>query len=192
MAVGIAGRRIWPAIPAIMAAAALALLAMGRPPICLCGHVRLFAGDPLGPENSQQLADWYSASHLIHGLIFYAALHWLLPRAPLAWRAIAATCVEAGWELIENSPWIIDRYRAATVAAGYSGDSVLNSMSDISFMLLGFWLARRLPVAASIALAAGLELLTLWLIRDNLTLNVVMLLWPIESVRHWQAALPHR
>ena len=172
----------------ILAGSAAILLAMGRPPICTCGHVALWHG-ALDAGNSQHLLDWYSPSHLIHGLLFYAAGWLVLRRLPLGVRFLMAVIVEAGWELIENSPMIIDRYRTATMALGYSGDSVLNSLSDISCMMLGFLIARRLPLWASIFLAIALELLALAVIRDNLTLNVLMLLRPIDAIRHWQAQI---
>jgi Protein of unknown function (DUF2585) len=170
----------------IIAAAALTLLAMGQPPICRCGTVKLWQGDVMGPENSQQLADWYSPSHLIHGLLFYGLLWLIARRRPLGLRALIALLLESGWEILENSPIIIDRYREATISLGYRGDSVINSVSDITFMLIGFALAARLPVAASIALAILLELAVGYLIRDNLTLNIIMLIWPLEAIRTWQ------
>ncbi len=161
-------------------------LAMGRPPICTCGHVALWHG-AIDAGNSQHLLDWYSPSHVIHGLLFYGATWLLLRRLPVRFRLLIAVAVEAGWELLENSPVIIDRYRTATMALGYTGDSVLNSLSDIGCMMIGFALARKLPVWGTIALAIAFELLTLAVIRDNLTLNVLMLLWPIDAIRQWQA-----
>jgi hypothetical protein len=161
---------------------------MGRPPICTCGHVDLWHG-ALDSGNSQHVADWYSLSHILHGLLFYAATRWLMRRRPVGVRLAAAVAVESMWELLENSPVIIDRYRTATIALGYSGDSVLNSMSDIGMMTLGFLAASRLPLWASIALGFALELVALAVIRDNLTLNVLMLTWPVQAIRDWQAAL---
>jgi hypothetical protein len=172
---------------AIVALAAAILLAMGRNPICTCGHVALWTGTVSGPENSQMIADWYTPSHVIHGFLFYLAGWLLLRRRAIGERLVAAVAIEALWELIENSPMVIDRYRTATVAFGYVGDSVLNSVADIGWMTLGFLLARRLPVWTTVALALFFELLTLWVIRDNLTLNVLMLVWPIEAIRVWQA-----
>jgi len=171
----------------IIVAAALILLAMGQPPICRCGTVRLWQGEVMGPENSQQLTDWYSPSHLIHGLLFYGLLWLVARRWPVGLRALTALVIESGWEILENSPVIIDRYREATISLGYRGDSVLNSVSDIVFMLIGFVLAARLPVAVSIALAIVLELVVGYMIRDNLTLNIIMLIWPIDAIRTWQA-----
>ncbi len=169
------------------------LFAMGRPPICACGTVKLWQGAVHSAENSQHITDWYSASHLIHGLLFYffAWVLWTRWRVfgglPARYALPIAVAFEGFWEILENSPMIIQRYREATISFGYVGDSIVNSMSDIGWMIVGFLLASRLPVWASIALAVALELLTLILIRDNLTLNVLMLLWPLESVRQWQA-----
>lgn len=179
-------RAIAALIVLVLAAVAAIELGMGRPAICTCGHVALWHG-AIDSGNSQHLLDWYSPSHVIHGLLFYGA-GWLLLRGlPVRFRLLIAVAVEAAWELLENSPVIIDRYRTATMALGYTGDSVLNSLSDISCMMIGFALARTLPVKATIALAIGFELLTLAVIRDNLTLNILMLLWPIEAIKHWQA-----
>jgi hypothetical protein len=169
-------------------------LAMGRPPICTCGTVKLWWGVVQSAGNSQHISDWYSASHLIHGLLFYFFAHLLWRRwrvfggLPAKWALPIAVLFEGFWELLENSPIVIQRYREVTVSWGYSGDSIVNSMSDVGFMMIGFWLASRLPVWASVALAVALELFTLAMIRDNLTLNVLMLLWPIPAIAQWQAA----
>lgn len=173
-------------------AAGAILLAMGRTAICQCGTVKLWHGVVQSAENSQHIADWYSFSHVIHGLLFYFFAHLLWRRwkwfggRPAAWALPIAVAFEAFWELLENSPLIIDRYRAVTVSVGYSGDAVINSLADIGFMALGFWIARLLPVWASVAMAIGFELFTLAMVRDNLTLNVLMLVWPLEAVRTWQ------
>ena len=182
-----AARRPYLLACAIVVAAALALLAMGRAPICTCGAVDLWVGERDSARTSQMIADWYSLSHVVHGLIFYGALwvgarHW-----PVGWRFAAAVALEAAWEVIENTPLVIDRYREATAALGYSGDSVLNSLADIAMMALGFLAARQLPVWASFALVLALELVPLLVIRDNLALNVWMLLLPSESLRTWQS-----
>jgi len=161
------------------------LLAMGRPGICTCGTIDLWG--QVGPEQSQMLADWYSPSHIAHGFLFYLALRYAAPRWPVERRFALALLVEAAWEIVENTPMVIDRYREATIALGYNGDSILNSLSDIAMMALGFLAARRLPVWASIAVVAALELIPLIAIRDNLTLNVWMLLVPNDAVRAWQA-----
>jgi hypothetical protein len=173
----------------IVAAVAYTLHAMGRVWTCTCGEVRLWAGGVNTPDNSQQLSDWYSFSHIIHGMIFYALLRWMLPRLALPWRLAIAVVIECAWELLENSPIIIDRYRAATIAIGYTGDSILNSMSDVAMMAIGFGIATKLPWRWTLGLALAMEIGTLILIRDNLTLNVLMLGWPIHAIRDWQAGV---
>lgn len=181
-----AARTIWLTGFALLGFTAIILLAMGRIPICECGYVRLWtpAADLAG--SSQHVADWYTPSHIIHGFLFYLAL-WLLFRSrPVGERALGAMVIEAAWEVVENSPWIIDRYREATIAVGYTGDSVLNSFFDILWMLSGFWFAWRLPVWLTVATAIAFELVALWVIRDNLALNVIMLIHPVEAIKTWQ------
>jgi hypothetical protein len=173
----------------ILLLAAALLLSMGRVPICQCGTIKLWHGVTRSSENSQHLSDWYSLSHVIHGLLFYLGSWWLLRGWSFGDRLALATFVEAFWEVVENTPWIIERYRAGTVSLDYFGDSVVNSVSDIGMMMLGFWLAWRIPVSWSIALGIALELIALVAIRDNLTLNVLMLLWPIDAIRDWQAGV---
>lgn len=169
----------------IIGAAAIEWL-LGRPPICTCGRVKLWTGIVHGPENSQMVADWYSLSHVVHGLLFYGML-WLVARGwPVGWRLVAATLIEATWEVVENSPPVIERYRGATAALGYVGDSILNSLGDVAFTLFGFWIARRLPPIGSVAAVVALELISLVAIRDNLTLNLLMLVHPVEAIRIWQ------
>ena len=190
--------RLLPHRRAVIASVVLALLAgaillaMGRNPICECGTVKLWHGVVQSAENSQHLSDWYAPSHFTHGLImyFFAWLLWrkwgLFGGKPIRWALPIAVAVEAAWEIMENTPMVIDRYRAVTVSFGYSGDSVVNSLGDIGWMIVGFLAASRIPAWTSVALAVFLELLTLWTIRDNLTLNVVMLFWPVEAIRQWQ------
>ena len=172
---------------AILVASVAVLLAMGRSPICTCGAVDLWVAGRDSPRTSQMLSDWYSFSHIVHGFLFYGAL-WLIARHwPVERRFLIALVVEAAWEIAENTPMVIDRYRTATAALGYTGDSVINSVSDIVMMVLGFLAARRLPLWVSIGTVLLLELVPLLVIRDNLTLNVWMLLWPSDALRGWQA-----
>jgi len=171
----------------LLAATAALLYLMGRPLICTCGAIDLWVGEPNSSRTSQMLSDWYSPSHIVHGFLFFAGL-WLVGRRwPLERRFLVALAIEAAWEIVENTPLIINRYREETAALGYTGDSVLNSMSDIAMMGLGFLLARRLPVWASVVVVLILELVPLLVIRDNLTLNVWMLLAPNDALKAWQS-----
>lgn len=182
--------RFWLAAAAAFLIVQIVTLAlMGRIPICECGYVRLFEPGVNTAGNSQHISDWYTPSHIIHGFLFYWLAIVALPRASSGARLTLAVIVEAAWELLENSPIIIDRYRTATMAIGYQGDSILNSAMDTVAMVLGFLFAARAPVWLTVALAIGFEVATAIVIRDNLTLNVLMLVWPVEAVKAWQAAL---
>lgn len=178
---------------ALVAVAVLALTAfiearMGRLPLGPDGRFGLWEPDVWSRENSQRLLDAYSFSHFIHGILFFAGLWLVARRLPLSARLLIALALEAGWEILENSPLIIDRYRAATIAVGYVGDSILNSCSDVVMMTLGFLFARRVAPRWSVATVVAMELLCLVCVRDNLTLNIVMLIHPFEAIKAWQAA----
>jgi len=170
-----------------MSIAAFAEYAMGRVPICKCGTIRLWVGKVNSAENSQQIADWYSFSHIIHGFIFYG-LTYLLGRRrwSLGLRLLLAVLVESAWEVFENTNYVVNYYRHQTMSWGYAGDSILNSMCDILFAVLGFFIAARVPVWLTIALIVAMEVGVAIAIRDNLTLNIIMFLHSFEAIKHWQ------
>lgn len=159
----------------------------GQPWWCACGTPSVFIADPATMHNSQHVFDWYSFSHLLHGVIFFLLLAWLVPKLGTALKLLVATAIEAAWEVVENSPIVIERYRNATAAVGYSGDSIVNSVGDLLFMAAGFFVARAIGWKGSVVLFLVLEIGTVLAIRDNLTLNVIMLLWPLEGIRQWQS-----
>jgi hypothetical protein len=181
------------AIAAALLAMQIAVLHLfGQPLIAASGRILPWVNDPFSADTSQQLADWYSFSHIIHGFIFYGLLKLAAPRLPVGARLLIAMGIEIAWELTENTPMVIRHYREQALAVGYSGDSILNSVSDTVMMLAGFLLASRLKWPSVVALAISLEIFTAFAIRDNLTLNVVNLTapadWPpIHAIHHWQA-----
>jgi len=169
-----------------MAVAVILLLMMGRVPYCTCGEIWLWSGDIATEHNSQHILDPYSFTHLSHGFLFFGIL-WLIGRRwKLESRLVVAVALETFWEVLENTDWVIDLYRSVTISWGYYGDSVLNSISDISVMILGFILASKLPFWLTILIFIILEFILAWWIKDNLTLNILMLVYPIEAVRSWQ------
>jgi Protein of unknown function (DUF2585) len=176
----------WAVVAIILAVMAAINYVGGRLLICSCGYVEFFH-PALDAGNSQHIADWYTLSHIIHGFIFYWVGSLVLRSRPPGERLILAVAIEAAWEVFENSPMVIDRYREATIALGYTGDTVINSVSDVAWMALGFAFARRVPVWITVFVAVAFELLALAVIRDNLTLNILMLVHPFDAIKAWQA-----
>lgn len=179
-------RAWWLASAALLVLSGSVLLVMGRVPICRCGYVKVWHGVVNSSENSQHLSDWYTFSHVLHGFAFYG-LTWLIGRRwPLGARLLLAMLVECSWEIFENTDYVINRYRAVTISLDYYGDSVINSLSDIVSMAVGFVLASRLNVWIIVAMAIAAEVFAGWMIRDNLTLNIIMLVHPTDAIRRWQ------
>jgi hypothetical protein len=171
----------------LIAVQAIGLLAMGLPLLCTCGSVDLWHGNPSGPETSQHVTDWYTYTHVIHGIGFYALLWLLIPNASFGLRLVLAIGLEAGWEVFENSPIVMERYRQSALARGYFGDSVINSVFDTLAMIVGFVLARLAPLWGSILTIVALELFLGLAIRDNFTLNIIQLVYPSQTISNWQS-----
>lgn len=165
-----------------------ALWLLGQPFICACGYFKPWEGDVSSPGLSQQLTDWYSFTHVIHGVLFYFLIWLAAPRLPAAQRFLIALSLEVGWEILENTPYAIQLYRKQALAQGYAGDSIVNSLIDTLMMALGFLLAWRLPILIVVALAALLEIGAAVSIRDNFTLNVLNFIYPFEFIHRWQSS----
>lgn len=175
------------AIVGLMALQAVVLFLFGQPPICACGGVKLWEGVVLGSGNSQHLTDWYTFSHIIHGFLFYLLLWGIFPKMSLGKRLLIALGIEISWELVENTPIVIQHYREQALAQGYTEDSIINSIFDTLSLVVGFFMAKKWPVGSIIAIGLGLELFTAYMIRDNLTLNIINLIHVFPVISAWQA-----
>ena len=182
-------RVAWGVVLGLMAVQALVLHLLGRVWICSCGTVRLWVGDIHSSELSQQMFDLYTPSHIIHGMIFYGLLHLLLPRTPVLARLAIAAGIEVAWEIAENSPLVIEEYRKQATAAGYTGDSILNSLLDTVSMMTGFALARLLPWQATVGLALLAEVVVGATVHDNLTLNILNFIHRFPAIEAWQKSV---
>ncbi|OHA00577.1 MAG: hypothetical protein A3C11_02875 [Candidatus Sungbacteria bacterium RIFCSPHIGHO2_02_FULL_49_12] len=171
----------------ILAVQAAALYWFGHPAICTCGYVKFWEGVVLSSGNSQHLTDWYTFSHVIHGFFFYLLAWVLFPRSSVGTRFLFALGIEAGWEIFENTPWLIDHYRQQALAQGYTGDSIINSIADTLAAVLGFIMARKIPIFLTIAIALALEIYVGFMIRDNLTLNTLNLVHQFDFIKTWQS-----
>lgn len=180
-------RKNWPTIAvfAVLALTVWQLRQHGRIWFCECGELRFWTSEADGLHTSQHLTDPYTFSHVQHGLLLFLFVSWAFRRWKWAWQLCLVLAIEAGWELFENGPWVIDRYRA-TAALGYNGDSVLNSMGDILACCLGCYLARRIGGRKTWIVFWAIEFVMLLTIRDSLLLNVLMLAVPLEAVKQWQ------
>lgn len=177
----------WVVLGGVLCAMAVQLRLQGRFWICACGYVLAWSGNINSADNSQHLFDPYSFTHVLHGFMFIGLVHLLWPRLAEAWKIVGVLTVEALWEVIENSAFIINRYRAATISIGYTGDTILNSFGDILACTLGALVARKLGVVKTLVLAGVIEAILLISIRDSLLLNIIMLIHPIEAIKVWQA-----
>ncbi len=174
-------------------AALVVLYFMGREVICTCGYIKFWHGLVISSENSQHLFDWYTFTHVIHGLGFFFLLFIIEKvfgkKIPLTTKFLIALFLESSWEILENTDLVINRYRAATISLDYYGDSIVNSLGDIIAMATGFWIAAKKPIWLSVGLLVFIELALLYVIRDNLTINLIMLIYPIEALKQWQNAI---
>jgi hypothetical protein len=177
----------WAVLAAVLGGMTLQLRRQGRLWTCACGYVKAWAGDINSAENSQQFFDPYSFTHVIHGFMFIALVHLIWPRLPEVWKIVSALSLEAVWEVIENAPYIIQRYRTETISIGYTGDTILNSFGDILACALGAVVARKIGVVKTLVLTGAIEATLLILFRDSLLLNIIMLIYPIEALKVWQA-----
>ena len=174
-------------VMALLIAMSAILFIMGREPICTCGYIKLWHGIVISSENSQHIFDWYTFTHIAHGLILYAIISFVRPKLSIGKKILIALAFESAWEILENTDMVINRYRAATISLDYYGDSMVNSLGDAAAMLAGFWFAAKQYIWLSILLFIIIEAALGIIIRDNLTLNIIMLINPLDAIKIWQS-----
>lgn len=182
-------QKAFTAIGAILVAQVGILLLFGQPPICTCGYIKFWEGVVRSAGNSQHLSDWYTFSHIIHGFVFYWFVRYAFPQWSVMQRLVLALSIEVGWEIAENTPYVINLYRQQALSLGYVGDSVINSVSDSISMIFGYILAWRLPVWSVVILTLAMELVVAYFIHDNLMLNVLNFIYQFDAVQQWQSAV---
>jgi hypothetical protein len=180
--------KLWPAIAVVLVAliAGLILRAEGRLWSCACGYLKVWVGDTCSSSNSQQLFDPYSFTHVLHGFLFFWLVLLLFRRLGPSWQVVVAVTLEAAWEVFENTPFVINRYRTETAALGYNGDTIVNSFGDLTCALVGFLIARWLGWRRSLIVFLIIEAILIWWIRDSLLLEILMLIRPIGPIKAWQ------
>jgi hypothetical protein len=156
---------------------------------CACGGGAVWVSDTWSSHNSQHVLDPYTFSHILHGVLFCGIIWLVLRKASVLWAFVVCVAMEVFWEILENSTFIINRYREATAALGYTGDSIVNSVSDTACCAAGFIIARHLGLRGSILFFVVVDVAMAILYRDNLTLNILMLICPIEAIKQWQMAV---
>jgi hypothetical protein len=167
-----------------------AILALwGQPWICTCGEIHLWVGSIFHSGNSQHIADWYTLSHILHGVLIALAGRLFLPRLSFQWLFLIAVATGMAWEIIEHTEWVLGAFRATTINQGYYSDSVLNAVADYIWMLGGFFVARAMQTWQVIVMILVLELTAAFVARDSLTLSTIMLLFPVEALENWQQAI---
>jgi Protein of unknown function (DUF2585) len=177
----------------IIVAAALVLVFMvlmlrlqGRNFLCSCGEFALWVGDHCSSNTSQQLLDPYSLTHVLHGFMFFWLIALLFKQMPRLWQLWLAMLLESAWEVFENTSFVINKYRTETAALGYTGDTIVNSVGDLACALIGFVIAQKLGWWRSLIVYVLVELVLIFWIHDSLLLQILMLVRPVEAIKHWQ------
>ncbi len=172
---------------AILLTAVSSLLLLDRVWWCQAGDYSPWSWTVLSRHNSQHILDPYSFTHILHGILEFWLIGLVFTKMPIAWRFVLAIFIESSWEVIENTNYVINRYREATISLDYYGDSIVNSIADIACCATGFAIAYKIRLWWSLAVFVAMEIVLLFWIRDSLLVNILMLVWPVDAVRQWQA-----